>query len=71
MSHVPGDNVRSAISLSQILHRVIASGKITRADEVYFFRAMSSESSLSSEDMKMLTMLMKRLDMGLVKVVPD
>lgn len=71
MSRVPGNNIRSAISLGQLMHRVIASGKITRADEVHFIHALSTDSVLSYDDMQMLRNLMKRMDMGLIKVVNE
>lgn len=69
MSRVPSTNIRSAISIGQIMRQVIATGKITRADELIFLRALSSDVSLSNEDLSMLNDLMRRMDMGLVKVV--
>lgn len=69
MSRVPGTNIRSAISIGQIMRQVIATGKITRADELIFLRALSSDVSLSNEDLSMLNDLMRRMDMGIVKVV--
>lgn len=71
MIRVPRSNIRSAISMGQIMRQVIASGKITRADELVFLRALSSDISLSNEDMTMLNDLMKRMDMGLIKVVDE
>jgi hypothetical protein len=71
MSRVPGSNVYSAITIGQIMKRVIDSGKITRADELFFLRALTSDASLTSEDMATLTHLMKRLEMGLIKVVNE
>jgi hypothetical protein len=71
MIRVPRNNVRSAISMGQIMRQVIASGKITRADELVFLRALSSDVPLSAEDLTMLNDLMRRMDMGLIKVVDE
>lgn len=71
MSHVSGNNVRSAIAIGQIMHRVIASGKVTRADELFFLRALASDTALTPEDIKTLQNLVKRMNMGLIKVVND
>lgn len=71
MAHVPGNNIRSAITLSIIMKRVIDSGKITRSDEVFFQQAMISNDSLKPEDLKMLKTLMKRMDMGLIKLAEE
>lgn len=71
MSRIPRTNIRSAISMGQIMRQVIATGKITRADELVFLRALSSDVSLTREDMHMLNDLMKRMDMGLIKVVDE
>uniref|UniRef100_A0A832H5Z7 Uncharacterized protein n=1 Tax=Oscillatoriales cyanobacterium SpSt-402 TaxID=2282168 RepID=A0A832H5Z7_9CYAN len=69
MVRVPATSVRSAIAMGQIMRRVIDSGKITRADELIFLRALSSEIDLTAEDMLILKDLMKRMDMGLIKFV--
>ena len=69
MVRVPATSVRSAIAMGQIMRRVIDSGKITRADELIFLRALSSEIDLTAEDMLILKDLMKRMDMGLIKLV--
>lgn len=71
MSRVPGTNVYSAISIGQIMKRVIDSGKITRADELFFLRALSSDAALTTEEINTLAQLMKRLEMGLIKVVNE
>ncbi|MDX2230991.1 MAG: hypothetical protein NW220_15230 [Leptolyngbyaceae cyanobacterium bins.349] len=71
MIRVPRTNIRSAISLGQSMKQVIETGKITRADELIFLRALSSDAALSYEDMTMLSDLMRRLDMGLIKVVDE
>lgn len=69
MSHVPGNNIRSAITIGTIMKRVIDSGKLTRSDERFFLQAMSASESLDSEDLQVLNNLMKRMDMGLIKMV--
>lgn len=71
MSRVPGTNVRSAISMGQIMRQVISTGKITRADELVFLRALTADIALTREDMTTLNDLMKRMDMGLIKVVDE
>ena len=71
MIRVPRANVRSAISLGQSMRQVIETGKITRADELIFLRALSSDTALSCEDMSMLSDLMRRMDMGLIKIVDE
>ncbi|MDX2241726.1 MAG: hypothetical protein NW224_13660 [Leptolyngbyaceae cyanobacterium bins.302] len=71
MIRVPRTNIRAAISMGQIMQQVIATGKITRSDELVFLRALSSDVSLTKEDMSTLTDLMKRMDMGLIKVVDE
>lgn len=71
MSRIPRTNIRSAISIGQIMRQVIATGKITRADELVFLRALSADVSLSNEDMSMLNDLMRRMDMGIVRVVDE
>ncbi|MGQ9870886.1 hypothetical protein [Leptodesmis sp.] len=48
---------------------MIVSGKITRADELVFLRAMVAEDPLTPEDLTTLRQIMQRLDMGLIKVV--
>lgn len=71
MKPISSTSIRSAIALRQIMRQVIASGKITRADELVFFQAMSSEDSFTDEDMALLQQVMKRMDMGIIKVVKD
>lgn len=69
MAHVPATNIRSAINIGQIMRKVIVSGKITRADELVFLRAMVAEDPLTPEDLTTLRQVMQRMDMGLIKVV--
>lgn len=71
MARVPGTSLRSAISIRQIMKQVIASGKVTRKDEVGFLQALVTDVDLTAEDMTMLNDLIKRLDMGLIKVVGE
>lgn len=71
MIRISSDNIRAAISIGQIIRRVIEAGKITRADEHIFLSALSHDVALSKEDMTMLNDLMRRMDMGLVKVVDE
>lgn len=71
MAHVPGNNIRSAIAIGTIMKRVIDSGKLTRSDERFFLQAMTFSESLDADDLKILNNLMKRMDMGLIKLVED
>jgi hypothetical protein len=71
MSNTFGNNLRSAITIGQIMKRVIGTGKVTRADEVFFRRALISHTVLTPEDLSMLESLMKRMEMGLIKVVDE
>ncbi len=68
MNPIPGTNLRSALSIAQIMKRVLDSGKITRDDETFFMRAMTSETTLSDEDITLLRGVMRRLELGLIKV---
>ncbi len=69
MTRVPATNIRSAINIGQIMRQVIVSGKITRADELVFLRAMVAEDPLTPDDLNTLRQVMQRLDMGLIKVI--
>ncbi|MGI0488193.1 hypothetical protein ACN4EK_22355 [Pantanalinema rosaneae CENA516] len=71
MKPISSSSIRSAIALRQIMRQVIASGKITRADELVFFQALASDDSFTDEDMVLLRQVMKRMDMGIIKVVND
>ncbi|MBL1176058.1 hypothetical protein [Pantanalinema sp. GBBB05] len=71
MKPISSTSIRSAIALRQIMRQVIASGKITRADELVFFQALASDESFTDEDMALLQQVMKRMDMGIIKVVKD
>lgn len=71
MVRVPSTSVRSAIAMGQIMRQVIESGKLTRADELIFLNALSTDISLTAEDMTVLNDLMRRMDMGLIKVVDE
>ncbi len=68
MNPIPGTNLRSALSIAQIMKRVLDSGKITRDDETFFMWAMTSETTLSDEDITLLRGVMRRLELGLIKV---
>lgn len=59
---------RPGITLGQIARRILAYGKITRTDEKFLFRAMATETSLSSEDVNLINRVFDRLRMGLIRV---
>jgi len=71
MARVPGTSLRSAISIGQTLRQVIATGKITRSDELAFLQALSSHTSLTDDDIAMMNDLMRRMDRGWIKVVDE
>ncbi len=56
-------------TIAQVVERILASGKITRADQVSLQRAMSSENPLSGEESRKIKRVFERLQMGLLKVV--
>jgi hypothetical protein len=59
----------AAVSLEQVIKRVLGTGKITRNDEVFFQKATLSETPLDDEEMDQVTQVYDRLQMGLLKVV--
>lgn len=56
-------------TIAQVIERILASGKITRADQISLQRAMSSENPLSVEETRKIKRVFERLQMGLLKVV--
>ncbi|WP_421654960.1 hypothetical protein [Leptothermofonsia sp. ETS-13] len=61
-------NPHSQLTIRQILNRVLATGKITRADEMFFLRMLASGASLDEREMDMVSDVLDRLQMGLLKV---
>ncbi|EKQ68194.1 hypothetical protein OsccyDRAFT_2716 [Leptolyngbyaceae cyanobacterium JSC-12] len=59
----------NTITIAQVVKRILKSGKITRADETFFLRAMVAEDPLTTEEMQQVHDLFNRLRMGLLKVV--
>lgn len=59
----------AAVSLGQVIKRILGTGKITRDDEVFFQKAMLCETPLDPEEMDQVTQVYDRLQMGLLKVV--
>ncbi len=59
----------TAVSIGQVIKRILGTGKITHDDEVFFQKAMRSETSLNNEEMEQVTKVYRRLQMGLIKVV--
>lgn len=57
------------ISISQVVNRVLGSGKITRADERVFQLAILAAVPLSANECSQVTQVYDRLQMGLLKVV--
>jgi len=60
----------NTITVRQVVKRILNSGRITRADEKFFLRAMVAEESLTNEEMQQISMVLDRLQMGLLKVEP-
>ncbi|WP_207211150.1 hypothetical protein [Phormidium sp. CLA17] len=59
----------AAVSLAQVIKRILGTGTITHDDEVFFQKAMLSETPLDHEEMDQVTKVYYRLQMGLLKVV--
>lgn len=57
-----------ALSVGQVIQRILGTGKITRNDEVFFQKAIFSETPLDDEEMDQVTKVYYRLQMGLIKV---
>lgn len=55
--------------LIEVINRIFASGRITRADEESLMRAMTSEHPLSGDELSQVRRVLERLQMGLLKVV--
>lgn len=60
----------SSISLHQVVKRILDTGKITQADERFFLKAMVAEEPLTNEEMKQVSNVLDRLQMGLLRVEP-
>ncbi|UBF25526.1 hypothetical protein K9N68_28760 [Kovacikia minuta CCNUW1] len=59
---------RSPVTIGQIINRIRSTGKITRADEKFFLRALVTETSLSDREMDMVSDVLNRMQMGLIRV---
>ncbi|MDX2239368.1 MAG: hypothetical protein NW224_01680 [Leptolyngbyaceae cyanobacterium bins.302] len=60
----------NTITVRQVVQRILDSGKITHADEKFFLKAMVAEQPLTNEEMKQVSNVLDRLQMGLLKVEP-
>ncbi len=58
----------TSATIGQIVERIVASGKITRADENYLLHANLYERSLSYEELHQVRQLFDRVQMGLLQV---
>lgn len=58
----------SQLSLGDTLNRILATGRITRSDEMFFFRALASGAALDEQENDMVSDVLDRLQMGLLKV---
>lgn len=55
--------------IAHVVDRIYRSGRITRADEHHFLRAMIAEDPLSPEEQQQVRDVFDRLQMGLLRVV--
>ncbi len=55
-------------TIGHIASGILASGRITRADERFFLHATIAETPLSPNEMAMVVKIQNRLRMGLIKV---
>jgi hypothetical protein len=55
--------------VTQVTERIVASGKITRADETVLLQASGSETPLTPVELERIRQVMDRLEMGLIRVV--
>jgi hypothetical protein len=62
-------NSQSLIPLSRVIQRVLATGKITHADEKFFLRALATEQPLTMDELDLVCNILNRMDLGLVRVV--
>jgi hypothetical protein len=60
----------NTVTVRQVVKRILSSGKITRADEKFFMKAMVADEPLTQDEMKQVNDVLDRLQMGLVKVEP-
>lgn len=60
----------NTITIRQVVKRILNSGRITRADEKFFLKAMVAEDPLTTEEMAQVSLVLDRLQMGLLKVEP-
>ncbi|MDX2229900.1 MAG: hypothetical protein NW220_09695 [Leptolyngbyaceae cyanobacterium bins.349] len=60
----------NTITVRQVVKRILKTGKITRADEKFFLKAMVAEEPLTTAEMKQVSNVLDRLQMGLLKVEP-
>lgn len=59
----------SSFTSDTVIQRILASGKITAADRIWFLQAMASDIPLNSQEMSQIKQVFDRLKMGLLKVV--
>ncbi len=60
----------NTITVRHVVNRILNTGKITHADEKFFLKAMVSDATLTNEEMKQVSDVLDRLQMGLLKVEP-
>lgn len=58
-------------SLSQVITDILATGTISAASQAYLLNLTRSDKTLSGQDVVLINRVFHRLQMGLLRVVPD
>jgi S1-C subfamily serine protease len=56
------------LTVQRVVDKILASGRITRADEAFFLRAIAADKVLSQREMALINRVRDRLQMGLLKL---
>lgn len=59
----------AVLTSTQIINRILTSGKITAADRAWFLQATVADHPLNSQELAQVRQIFDRLRMGLLKVV--
>lgn len=59
------------VSLSQVITDILATGSISRSNQLYLLDLTRSNESLSGRDVMLINRVFHRLQIGLVRVVND
>lgn len=61
-------NYLKPVTISPVVQRILSSGKITRADERFFMWVMAAGKPLTNEEMKQVSDVVDRFQLGLLKL---